>query len=160
MVCAKKLQFRGTPLEKAKMHRRCSTIVERISKTLKVAFPAARALKGAEAPPAGRDRWVMQVLLLENDEAAVSLAQCSGWEVGGTWPCWHLAAGLADVDIDKVTEPMPSSAYRKLEEAFACMQISPVPSDTCVDLGACPGGWTKALRYVFFFGCALRCSLC
>ena len=38
---------------------------------------------------------MMQVLLLENDEAAVSLAQCSAPEVGGTWPCWHLAAGLA-----------------------------------------------------------------
>jgi len=47
------------------------------------------------------------VLLLENDEAAVSLAQCSAPEVGGTWPCWHLAAGLADVDIDKILEPMP-----------------------------------------------------
>ena len=138
-------QFRGTPQVKAKMHRRCSTVVERIAKSLKAVYPAARAVKADEEPAAG-DRWLMQVLLLDTHEAAVSLVRCCAAQAGGTWPSWHLAAGLADVDIDKTAEPMPSSAYRKLEEAFSTMQVSPSASDRCVDLGASPGGWTKALR--------------
>jgi hypothetical protein len=112
-----------------------------------VQFPAARVVKDPNALPAEDERWLLQVLLLDNDKAAVSLAQCVGMpRLGGTWPCWHLPAGLADVDIDKILEPMPSSAYRKLEEAFSTMQVWPLPDEVCVDLGASPGGWTKALR--------------
>ena len=51
-----------------------------------------------------------------------------------------LAAGLAAVDVPK-SEYMPSAAYRKLSEAFACVQRWPAPTDRVVDLGACPGGW-------------------
>ena len=110
-------------------------------------LPAARVVKDACALPAEDERWLLQVLLLDNDKAAVSLAQCADMpRLGGTWPCWHLPAGLADVDIDKIAEPMPSSAYRKLEEAFSTMQVWPLPDEVCVDLGASPGGWTKALR--------------
>ena len=45
-------QFRGTPQAKAKMHRRCSTVVERIAKSLKAVYPAARAVKVDEEPAA------------------------------------------------------------------------------------------------------------
>ena len=41
---------------------------------------------------------------------------------------------------------MPSSAYRKLLEAFAYSCHGPPSGARCVDLGACPGGWTAALR--------------
>lgn len=77
-------------------------------------LPAAREVKDPLAMSAQDDKWLLQVLLLDIDRAAVSLAQCAGMQepLGGTWPCWHLPAGLADVDIDKITEPMPSSAYR------------------------------------------------
>jgi 23S rRNA (cytidine2498-2'-O)-methyltransferase len=57
---------------------------------------------------------------------------------------------MANVDI---VEVMPSSAYRKLLEAFECLRALPPkathPRDNVppvVDLGASPGGWTKALR--------------
>lgn len=51
---------------------------------------------------------------------------------------------MAKVDISEV---MPSSAYRKLMEAFECMRIAPMPfKSSAVDLGACPGGWTSVLR--------------
>ena len=40
---------------------------------------------------------------------------------------------------------MPSSAYRKLLEAFACAHAEPQPGAVCVDLGACPGGWSAAM---------------
>ncbi|MDP2341771.1 MAG: SAM-dependent methyltransferase [Deltaproteobacteria bacterium] len=40
----------------------------------------------------------------------------------------------------------PSSAHRKLEEAFAWLGIAPSTGDVVVDLGAAPGGWTRVLR--------------
>jgi 23S rRNA (cytidine2498-2'-O)-methyltransferase len=39
----------------------------------------------------------------------------------------------------------PSRAARKLEEAFAWIGRAPEPGETCVDLGAAPGGWTAVL---------------
>ena len=39
----------------------------------------------------------------------------------------------------------PSRAYLKLWEAFTLMDAWPRPGDTCIDLGAAPGGWTWAL---------------
>ena len=58
-----------------------------------------------------------------------------------TWPA-TLPAGLADVPDDDIA---PASSYRKLVEAFACLDRAPQPGDACVDLGACPGGWTRVL---------------
>lgn len=42
---------------------------------------------------------------------------------------------------------MPSSAYRKVMEAFELMGIRPDQSSRVYDLGACPGGWTWILRH-------------
>jgi len=39
----------------------------------------------------------------------------------------------------------PSRAYLKLWEAFTLLGIKPAPGDTCLDLGASPGGWTWVL---------------
>lgn len=39
----------------------------------------------------------------------------------------------------------PSRAYLKLWEALARLRKWPGPGDTCIDLGASPGGWTWAL---------------
>ena len=39
----------------------------------------------------------------------------------------------------------PSRAYQKLEEAFAWMGTAPRAGETCVDLGAAPGGWTATV---------------
>ena len=39
----------------------------------------------------------------------------------------------------------PSRAYLKLWEAFALLGRWPQPGETCLDLGASPGGWTWAL---------------
>ena len=108
-------------------------------------FPAARAVKDALALPGGEDRWLLQVLLLDNDRAAVSLAQCAGVQepLGGTWPCWHLPAGLADVDIDKLTEPMPSSAYRYVRTG-TISRSELLPSDSVPFLPLPrPGNWRR-----------------
>lgn len=39
----------------------------------------------------------------------------------------------------------PSRAYLKLWEACALLHRWPLPGETCLDLGAAPGGWTWAL---------------
>lgn len=58
---------------------------------------------------------------------------------------------MANVDI---VEEMPSSAYRKLLEAFECLHAIPPEAMSwsdevppVIDLGACPGGWTAAHGY-------------
>lgn len=43
------------------------------------------------------------------------------------------------------TEP-PNRAYLKLWEALTRERKFPGPGDTCLDLGACPGGWTWVLQ--------------
>jgi 23S rRNA (cytidine2498-2'-O)-methyltransferase len=40
---------------------------------------------------------------------------------------------------------LPSRSARKLEEALRWMGTGPGPGETCVDLGAAPGGWTFVL---------------
>jgi 23S rRNA (cytidine2498-2'-O)-methyltransferase len=40
----------------------------------------------------------------------------------------------------------PSRAYLKLWEALTRARVWPQPGQLCVDAGACPGGWTWALR--------------
>lgn len=45
----------------------------------------------------------------------------------------------------RVPGDRPSRAARKLAEAFAWFGVTPEPGETCVDLGAAPGGWTWLL---------------
>ena len=40
----------------------------------------------------------------------------------------------------------PSRAYLKLWELFSRVQVWPKTGDRCLDLGACPGGWTWVLQ--------------
>lgn len=42
-------------------------------------------------------------------------------------------------------EDAPSRAAAKLEEALETLGLEPAAGDTCVDLGAAPGGWTQRL---------------
>ena len=43
------------------------------------------------------------------------------------------------------TKEAPSRAYLKLWEFFCKEQICPQPHEKCIDLGACPGGWSWVL---------------
>jgi hypothetical protein len=73
--------------------------------------------------------------------ASVSLQVSKRHDVG-LWPIPNfLPVVLANVDMK-----MPSSAYRKLLEAFACWQCMPTFDNVVVvDLGESPGGWTFAV---------------
>jgi 23S rRNA (cytidine2498-2'-O)-methyltransferase len=46
--------------------------------------------------------------------------------------------------VENHTEP-PSRAYLKLWELFSRLGVWPKAGDECIDLGACPGGWTWVL---------------
>ena len=156
--------FRGQP--DPPLLRRVTKISEELGVQLKKTCAAARPARksatedeidgGTDEADEG-ERWVLQVLLLEPDCAVASLERCDELATEGpsnancwtpsawSWPNWDLPAGLARVDIE---EKMPSSAYRKLLEALHCMGHRPLPSSAhpVIDLGACPGGWTAALR--------------
>jgi len=85
------------------------------------------------------ERWlVVQLLAVSRGRLLISAAPPRRLPRGGLdlapWP-----GGDAPVAIDRAP---PSRAYQKLEEAFAWMGAAPRPGETCVDLGAAPGGWT------------------
>ena len=92
-----------------------------------------------EAVAAFDGSWLLvQILALDRDRFVVSAAPPRPLPTGGLdlarWP-----GGDAPVAIDRAP---PSRAYQKLEEAFAWMGTAPRAGETCVDLGAAPGGWT------------------
>jgi hypothetical protein len=101
---------------------------------------ASRRQRTAEEAVAGFDgSWLLvQILALSRDGFAVSAAPPRPLPRGGLdlarWP-----GGDAPVARDRAP---PSRAYQKLEEAFAWMGAAPRAGETCVDLGAAPGGWT------------------
>jgi 23S rRNA (cytidine2498-2'-O)-methyltransferase len=52
--------------------------------------------------------------------------------------------GEANFVEDKQTPP--NRAYLKLWEAFSIIRRRPSPGERCLDLGACPGGWTWVMQ--------------
>ncbi len=50
-----------------------------------------------------------------------------------------------DAAFQEYTVGPPSRAYLKVWEALTLLGKLPQPGETCLDLGACPGGWTWAL---------------
>lgn len=58
---------------------------------------------------------------------------------------------LGEVQFEE-TKAAPSRAYLKLWEYFTVTGIQPRPGQTCLDLGACPGGWTWVLAHL---GCSV-----
>jgi len=133
--------LRGVPAKKAKLLRRCETVADKLVDSLKARYECARTTKGSSET--GSNAVVLQLLLLDPEQLLVSVSLSQNrWKLG-RWPS-VLPGGLAMADVDDW--PMPSSAYRKLQEAFACLESAPAQASQCVDLGACPGGWTAAIR--------------
>ncbi len=129
-------QFKGNP--KPPMRRRADLILDAVLDRLKTT--ARWALK--RRITGGRDVAVLaQFVLFDEGHVWFSIAPVQQLAAGGTWPA-TLPAGLAEVADDDVA---PASSYRKLVEAFACLNAAPAEGDVCVDLGACPGGWTRVL---------------
>ena len=82
----------------------------------------------ARAPSSKLGSWT---LIDENTVLAAS--DCSSTMPNGEW----------NFTEDKVNPP--SRAYLKLWEFFTRFQVYPNKDESCLDLGACPGGWTWVL---------------
>ncbi|MBS0539931.1 MAG: hypothetical protein JSR47_14290 [Proteobacteria bacterium] len=104
-------------------HRRAALIQDRLPhvSAKPVVFPAA-------APTAPLGSWT----LLAPDRM-LAAAQCSAPFPNG------------EVTFVEDKEGPPSRAYLKLWEALVRLRRWPQPGERCVDLGACPGGWTYVL---------------
>lgn len=104
-------------------HRRSALIAERLPPV------KARALVFPEAAPAAPlGAWT----LLAPDRMLASPTKTSPFVNGA-------------VQFVEDREGPPSRAYLKLWEALTRIGRHPRPGETCLDLGACPGGWTWVL---------------
>lgn len=114
---------RNWALFDAAHHRRCALIAERLPpvKARPLAFPEA-------APTAHLGAWT----LLAPDRLLASPTKTSPFVNGA-------------VAFVEDREGPPSRAYLKLWEALTRLGRWPAPGETCLDLGAAPGGWTWAL---------------
>lgn len=104
-------------------HRRSALIAERLPpvKARPLIFPGA-------APTAPLGAWT----LLAPDRMLASATKTSPF-VNGT------------VQFVEDREGPPSRAYLKLWEALTRLGRHPRPGETCLDLGAAPGGWSWAI---------------
>lgn len=126
---------------KPKLERRAELLVDAVGK--RIAKTHRRAWR-RRAVAAAQPSFIAQLFLPDTEVVWLATTQPLALAVGGSWPSAQ-PAGLATVADDPVA---PSSAFRKLDEAFACMGRWPKAGDSGVDLGASPGGWTRVLlRY-------------
>ena len=103
-------------------HRRAALIAEQLPKV------SAKPLTfGEAAPTAPLGSWT-----LLDPETVLAAPSCSS----------PFANGEARFVEDKAP---PSRAYLKLWEAFTLLGVRPKPGETCLDLGASPGGWSWVL---------------
>lgn len=103
-------------------HRRAALIAEKLPKV------SVRPLRfGDPAPTAPLGSWT-----LLDAETILASPRCSSW----------FPNGEARFVEDKTA---PSRAYLKLWELFTLIGQRPQPGETCLDLGASPGGWTWVL---------------
>jgi 23S rRNA (cytidine2498-2'-O)-methyltransferase len=126
-------QLKGQP--RPLMQRRAELLAQAVKQRV---FKEERH-KPLKTEPVGR---LLQILLVDNEVAWVSAAPVVHPAGAMNWPSL-LPAGLCDPPDDARA---PSSAFRKLREALACMGDQPGPGDVAVDLGASPGGWSHVLR--------------
>lgn len=103
-------------------HRRAALIVEKLPKV------SAKPLRfGDHAPTAPLGSWT-----LLDANTLLAAPQCSS----------PFANGEVQFIEDKTA---PSRAYLKLWELFTLIGARPRAGETCLDLGASPGGWTWVL---------------
>lgn len=105
-------------------HRRAALIQENLPhvSAKPVVFPSS-------LPTAPLGSWT-----LLDESTIVAAARCSS-------PYRH-----GEVEFVENRTAPPNRAYLKLWEALTLFGEQPGPGDTCLDLGACPGGWTWVLH--------------
>jgi 23S rRNA (cytidine2498-2'-O)-methyltransferase len=106
------------------LHRRGMLIQEQLPKVA-----ARRQVFGAPTPTPGLGSWTLL------DRATVLAAP-------------HCTSSFAHGEVHFVEDRTgpPSRSYLKLWEALTLLGVRPQPGETCLDLGASPGGWSWALQ--------------
>lgn len=105
-------------------HRRAALIAEQLPKV-----SAKPLLFGAPAPGAPLGSWT-----LLDANTLLAAPQCSSPFPNG------------EVSFVEDRAAPPSRAYLKLWELFTLIGERPQPGETCLDLGASPGGWSWVLQ--------------
>jgi 23S rRNA (cytidine2498-2'-O)-methyltransferase len=123
---AKKLRAiqRNWALYPFEHHRRSALIAENLPKV-----SAKPLIFGAQPPQSPLGSWT----LIDRDIMLVS-PHCSS----------PFPNGEVQFVEDKITPP--SRAYLKLWELLTIIDRKPTPGNLCLDLGACPGGWSWVLQ--------------
>lgn len=104
-------------------HRRAALIAERLPKV------SAKPLAFGQPPPsAPLGSWTLLA-----PDVMLAAPSCSSAFPNG------------EVQFVEDKTSSPSRAYLKLWEAFTLIGERPQPGELCLDLGACPGGWTWVL---------------
>lgn len=103
--------------------RRATLIQEKLNKV-----PSKRLNFLEKVPKTPLAHWT----LVDRDHILMS-ANCSSFRANGDW----------EFNEDKLNPP--SRAYLKLWDLFTRMQFHPSKQETCLELGASPGGWTWVL---------------
>lgn len=123
---AKKLRAiqRSWALYSLAHHRRAKLIVEKLPHV-----SAKPLVFGAPLPtsPLGSFTLLEENLMLAS-------ARCSSPVPNGAY-----------IFVENKDEP-PNRAYLKLWESLTRLPVKPQAGETCLDLGACPGGWTWVLQ--------------
>lgn len=114
---------RNWALYSCRHHRRAALIAEKLPKV-----SGKPLVFGQPAPAAPLGSWT----LLAPDLMLAS-ARCSSPFANG------------EVSFVEDKNSPPSRAYLKLWEVFTRIGVRPGPGETCLDLGASPGGWTWVL---------------
>jgi 23S rRNA (cytidine2498-2'-O)-methyltransferase len=116
-----------------RLAQRAERISERLASQLAAALPAAERVDATELRRSGAE--LVQVCLCTPELAALGVVPSD--EALSIWP-----GGRARM---KLAADRPSRSARKLEEALVWLGTGPGPGESCVDLGAAPGGWTWLL---------------
>lgn len=110
------------------------SLEERLVLALSAAMPQLQRLSDQQLQLHG-NTTLIQICLLDVDRVAIGIDRVSR--------AISLAPGGRT--RTRVHGELPSRSARKLEEALLWMGTGPGPGETCVDLGAAPGGWTFVL---------------
>ena len=105
-------------------HRRTNLITEKLPHV-----SAKPVVFGAPVPSAPLGSWT-----LLREDLMLASANCTSPMPNGVW------------NFVEDKETPPNRAYLKLWEALSRLPKKPQAGDTCLDLGACPGGWTWVLQ--------------
>ncbi len=130
--------FEPRSAETGEQYSRQRLITEEVFALLK---QRRRSLLRRHTDKPERDTIIVQVVTLSSERGFMSITASDIRHKLGSSLVPHLA-GYFSIPDDSAP---PSRAFKKLREALALFGLSFTKGQTCIDLGAAPGGWTHVL---------------